>query len=254
MNWSIAFHFPIYVHNLNTFLHLDCILHLFFAFFDIFSNNSRMTLPYTSRCVADSPRDPFSSPIFPIFPSFLDDPRFIFLLRVIVHQRVTLRAPLQTILLIWHSVNPTWISYRDLSPQVPPSLETPLSFLFCDNHAMNVLLSFRLTRLSPLTFFHFVTYCLFDLVWLDTHLTTSSVFPRPRRDDTTSTWRRICNIHVSTLPLQCKIKCKVPLVLISSSVTLSVVIPLYSLKFSNVTAQGIESIKNMRIIELKWKW
>ena len=44
--------------------------------------------------------------------------------------------------------------------------------------------------------------------------------------------------------LQCKIKCKVPLVLTSSSVTLSVVIPLYSLKFSNVTAQGIESIRN----------
>jgi len=30
----------------------------------------------------------------------------------------------------------------------------------------------------------------------------------------------------------------------SSSLILSVVIPLYSLKFSNVTAQGIESIRN----------
>ena len=124
--------------------------------------------------------------------------------------------------------------------------------------------SFRfISRFYHLTFLcltisNLAHYCLIDLAWQCTQLTTSPFSPRPRRDDNTSTWRRTCNIHVSTqnFSLSMILHCTFffSLVLISSSVTLSVVLHLYSFKFSNVTAQGIQSIVNMRIIELKWKW
>ena len=79
VKWSIIFHSPFFVHILNQFLHLDCTLH-FSWHFRVFPTFSRMTLTYPSRCVADS-RSTLSCPIFP---SFLDAPRFIFLLRVTV--------------------------------------------------------------------------------------------------------------------------------------------------------------------------